>query len=74
MTNIRLSNENLDRMDAIREYFKDLEPISVDLSPTNVVTMALRDLCAVVTSTGFSNDDAAALDPVAVVSEDGPEG
>ena len=52
MPNIRLSLENMDRVETIQAYFRELKPISVDLSPTDVVTIALRDLCAVVTSTG----------------------
>ena len=57
MTNIRLSSENMDRVEAIQTYFRDLEPISVDLSPTDVVTMALRDLYAVLESTESSEED-----------------
>ena len=53
MPNIRLSLENMDRVETIQDYFRDLKPVSVDLSPTDVVTMALRELYAVIASTGF---------------------
>ena len=48
MTNIRLSLENMDRVKTIQARLRNLKPISVDPSPTDVVAMALRDLAATV--------------------------
>ena len=48
MTNIRLGLENMNRVETIQARFRNLKPISVDLGPTDVVTMALRDLEAAV--------------------------
>ena len=66
---IRLGTENQERVEIIQAYFKNLTPISVELSATQVVTMALRDMVKYIESHGYPDEQHAAHDAISVVEE-----